>query len=251
MNTLKLGKKSAVYDSRDFLMAKYVDLSKLPVIPEQFGHEGLIKDWGMLGNDKVGNCVFAAAAHEHILWTAVGPPKTAQFNDASVISDYSAVTAYDPAIPDTDQGTDLHEAMSYRRKTGILDANGVRHKIAGYVWLEPGNVTHLLAAMYLFGVVDIGVRFPDSAMSQHVAGQPWSVVGGATITGGHCICGVASRKNLVTVTWGKIQEMTTGFYSTYCDEACAMISTEFLHGNESPEGFAVGDLIADLGLLKK
>lgn len=251
MNTLKLGKKSAIYDSRDLLMAKYVDMAKLPEIPEQFGHEGLVKDWGMLGNDKVGNCVWAAAAHEHMVWTAVGPPKTARFDAASVISDYSTVTGYDPADPNTDQGSDLHEAMSYRRQTGVLDADGQRHKIAGYVWLEPGNVQHLLAAMYLFGVVDIGVRFPDSAMMQFNAGQPWTVVGGSTISGGHCISGVASRQNIMVVTWGKLQPMTPFFYRNYCDEACAMISTEFLHGNESPEGFAVGDLIADLGLLKK
>ena len=49
---------------------------------------------------------------------------TVPFSDFSVLSDYSAVTGFDPADPATDQGTDVQDAATYRRVTGLLDANG-------------------------------------------------------------------------------------------------------------------------------
>ena len=250
--TLKLGKLPATYDHRDLLMAKYLDMSKLPKIPDKFGHEDLVPSWGMLGNDNAGSCVWSGAAHETILWTAEGDPATAVFDDTSVLSDYSATTGYSASDPNSDQGTDMHNAMKYRRNTGVLDANGKRHKIAAYVWLEPGNIQHLLAATYLFGAVGVGIQFPNSAMDQFNAGVPWSVVGGSSIEGGHYIPCIANRNNLVVVTWGRTQEMTFGFYQKFSDEAVAMLSIESLI-NTGPlntiDGINISELVKDLGLL--
>ena len=246
-----MGKKQARYDHRDFLMAKYVDMNKFPPLPSQFGHEGKVAQWGMLGNDQVGDCTIAGAEHETMLLTALSTLGQAQFNDACAISDYSTATGYDPAQPNTDQGADMHDIMKFRRQTGVIDIKGNRHKIAGYVWLEPGNVQHLLMATYLFGVVGVGIQFPDSAMDQFNSSQPWTPVGGAQIQGGHYIPCVACRSNPLIVTWGKLHPMTPSFYEKYNDESIALISTEFLHGQTSPEGFSASDLITDLGLLAK
>lgn len=250
---LKLGKREAQFDHRDLLMAKYLDMSKLPPIPDRFGHENLISNWGMLGNADAGDCVFAGAAHETMLWTAEGDPATALFDDDSVLSDYSAVTGYKASDPNTDQGTDMHDAMKYRRNVGVLDASGKRHKISAYIWLEPGNIDHLLAATYLFGAVGVGIQFPNSAMSQFNAGIPWSVVGGARIVGGHYVPCIANRNNLLIVSWGKIQEMTRGFFQKYCDEAVAMLSLEALIATgplKTIDGFNITELVKDIGLLK-
>ncbi len=251
-HSLQLGKKPASYDHRDLLMARYVDMSKLPHIPDRFGHEDLVQNWQMLGNDRAGSCVWSGAAHETILWTREGDPATAVFDDASVLSDYSATTGYKESDPNTDQGTDLHSAMKYRRNVGVLDANGKRHKIAAYVWLEPGNIQHLLAATYLFGAVGIGIQFPNSAMDQYNSGSPWSVVGGSSIVGGHYIPVIANRSNLIVVTWGKTQEMTQGFYQRFCDEAVAMLSFESLISTgplNTIDGINISELVKDLDLL--
>ncbi len=136
--------------------------------------------------------------------------------------------------------------MKYRKSTGLIDANSNRHKIGAYLALEPGNTDHLLAALYLFGAVGIGIQFPNSAMDQFNAGKPWSVVQGAQIEGGHYIPLVAHRTYLECVTWGRIQYMTMQFYQKYCDEAWAILSPEMLNAGKSPEGFDLKQLQADL-----
>jgi hypothetical protein len=49
----------------------------------------------MLGNDRRGNCVWACAAHEHLLTSTVAG-RPAAFDDDAVLSDYSAATGFDP-----------------------------------------------------------------------------------------------------------------------------------------------------------
>ncbi len=244
---LKLGKKPATYDRRDLLFLQYIDRTKLPLHPEQFGHEDIIDAdaWGMLGNDSVGDCVFAGSDHETMLWTMeAGNPAT--FTAANAIADYSAVTGYNPDGPGTDRGTEVRQALQYRQQTGLIDANANRHKIGAYLALEPGNLDHLYEAMYLFGAVGIGIMFPNSAMDQFQAGRPWSVVHGAQIMGGHYVPLVADRGNLVCVTWGRLQQVTLQFYQRYCDEAWAILSPEMLKADKSPEGFDLMQLQADL-----
>src|SRR5713101_6032629 len=138
MPGLKLGKLPATRDTRDLLFARYVDTTKIPTPPAQFGHEQLfpIKGWGMLGNDDWGDCAWAGPAHETMLLTKEGG-KSATFTTAGVLSDYSAGTGFDPhrgppGNNPTDQGSDVRQVFGYRRNTGIVDVQGRRHKIGAY-----------------------------------------------------------------------------------------------------------------------
>lgn len=193
--------------------------------------------------------MFAGADHETMLWTTEARnPVT--FTAENAISDYSAVTGYDPHNPNTDQGTDVRQSLQYRQQTGLIDAAGNRHKIGAYLALEPGNIDNLLEALYLFNAVGIGFVVPQSAMDQFNAGQPWSVVHGSQqILGGHYVPLVADRGSLVCVTWGRLQQMTLQFYLKYCDEAWAILSPEMLSGGLSLEGFDLAQLQADLAAL--
>ena len=267
--TFKLGKTPATIDDRDLMYAKYRTEAALPKRPDHFGHEKVVaaKSWQMLGNgpdDSVapgfqgaGDCVFAGGAHETMMWTIEGG-SPATFKGANAIADYSAVTGYNlNAPPDvngnnpTDQGTNVRDALKYRQKTGLVDAAGNRHTIGAYVKVQLGNMDQLLEALYLFGIVGIGIKFPDSATDQFNAGEPWSVVPGPDPQEGHYIPLVAKRTNLECVTWGRIQQITTDFYKKYCDEAWVLLSTEMLNGQKkSPEGFDLVQLQADLTALK-
>ena len=255
MAELALGKRPATQDSRDLMFSTYVKVPALPTPPAQFGHETLFppKAWGMLGNDEWGDCAWAGPAHETMILTTEGG-HPAGFTTAGVLGDYSAGTGFDanagpPGSNPTDKGSDVRVVLGYRRTTGIVDAAGVRHKIGAYVKLEQGNLTQLYQALYLFQVVGIGVRFPSSAMDQFHAGQPWDVVAGASIEGGHYIPVVARRDVIEVVTWGALQGMTEAFYTTYCDEAWAYVSTEDLQNGHDPEGFDLTQLRADLAAL--
>jgi hypothetical protein len=255
MSGLRLGKRSATDDARDLLFTKYVDATQIPSPPAEFGHGDLFppKGWGMLGNDEWGDCAWAGPAHETMLLTKEGG-KPAAFTTAGVLSDYSAGTGFDPkAGPPgnnpTDQGSNVRDVLNYRRKTGIVDAHDSRHKIGAFVKLETGNLAHVYQALYLFQAVGIGLQMPTTAMSQFNEGQPWSVVDGAKIEGGHYVCCVGKHQNIDLVTWGALQQMTVGFFEKYCDEAWAYISTEDLASEKNPDGFALSQLKEDLAEL--
>jgi hypothetical protein len=255
MPGLKLGKQPATRDDRDLLFANYVKPHQIPPPPDQFGHETLFppKAWGMLGNDEWGDCAWAGPAHETMLLTKEGG-SPADFTATCVLSDYSAGTGFapnagPPGSNPTDKGSNVRDVLKYRVSTGIVDAKGNRHKIGAYVALEPKNLTQVYQAMYLFQAVGIGIAFPDSAMNQFHNGQPWSVVPGAQVEGGHYVCCVAKRDSIDVVTWGALQPMTVEFFETYCDEAWAYISTEDLQKGVDPEGFSLQQLKADLAAL--
>jgi len=238
MADYKLGKTDATPYPKKFSLEALVDPTALPPPPAAFGHEDVIGHdaWGMLGNKTAGDCVFAGGAHETMLLNMeVG--NAIPFTDASVLSDYSAVTGYDPSNPATDQGTNVQDAANYRRTTGLLDAKGNRHKVAASLGLTPGNVSHLWQALYLFDIVGIGLQLPASAMDQFEAGQPWDVVEGSPIEGGHYVPMIAKRDMLYVVTWGKTQPMTLRFFSTFCDEARTYLSQEAIVNQKSPDGF--------------
>lgn len=243
----KLGKKPARQGAVQFKLIDYIDKTKLTP-PNSFGHEQAIKTWGMLGNDKYGDCVWAGAAHETMDWNREAN-KTVTFTDASVLDAYTEVTGFNPNDPSTDQGTDVQVAASFRRKTGVLDANGKRHKVAAYLSITPGDLAEHKLALWLFGAVGIGINFPKSAMDQFNAGKPWSVVSGSPIDGGHYIPLVAYRGELECVTWGAIQKLTSGFLKKYNDESVVYLSEEMLTSGKSSEGFNLAALKSDLAAL--
>jgi len=243
----KLGKTPA----RNTVALKFAmvfNADVLPTPPKAFGHENLMADgnWHGLGNDSVGCCVFAGAAHEHMLWTMVGGQPRSRFTVKDVLSDYSAVTGYDPAKPDSDQGTDMQVAAAYRQKTGILDATGTRHKIDAYAALRVGDLDELALATWLFGACGCGFQIPSSAEAQFEAGEPWDIVAGDTTVGGHYVPCVGRNENgnFLFITWGKVQEATRRWVGMYMDEGISYLSLEALNSNTklTPEGFSSDDL---------
>lgn len=246
---MKLGLKPFTPRASDLLFHKYLTGEPLPKHPAIIGHEDMVKQpWGMLGNDRFGDCVWAGAAHETMLFNAMAG-KTVQFSEDSVLSDYSAVTGFNRNDPNSDQGTDMREAADYRRKVGVIDANGVRHKVGAYVFIRTDSYEDFLDAVWLFGAVGLGIEVPASAMSQFRAGQPWSVVPGSPIEGGHYVPIVADRAMPIVLTWGKAQPMMARFWRKYCTAAVAYISEEMLTGGKTLDGFDLDQLNKDLALL--
>ena len=250
----KLGKQAAEERDTDFKFADFAATIQLPTVPSRFGHGNAYSDWEMLGNDRYGDCVWAGAAHEHMLLNKVVHRRDVAFTDDSVLSDYAAVTGFDRNDPSTDNGTNVHDALSYRRKTGIVDANGSRHQIGAYVSLDPKNWQHLEQAAYIFGAVGIGFQFPDSAMTQFNNDEPWSPVRGAKVEGGHYVPVVGSlhsNTEASAITWGKRQFFTVAFYEQYNDEAWVYITPEELRNDGTGlHGFDMEKLNAYLAALR-
>lgn len=249
----KLGKTIATPDERDFKLSRYLDIA-LPKPPKVFGFGLLYKDWKTYGNDRWGDCVFAGAAHETMVWTKLRHGNPVSFSDGAVLSDYSALTGFDPHDPSSDQGTDMGEAAKYRQKTGVVDDHGNRHKIAAYVWLDKGDWSQLVTAMFIFGCVGIGFYFPETAWDQFDQGLPWEPTNlDSPIDGGHYVPGVGTQMAsdwLACVTWGKRQIMSREFYEDYSDEAVVYLSEEQIRSDgKGLHGFDLATLNADLAAL--
>lgn len=235
----KLGKKKArlsIFPA----FGSHIDLRKLPPVPATFGHIRNSMYFPMYANDKYGCCVFAGAHHETRVWNNAAGRQFSS-TEKNCLSDYAAVTGFDPNNPDTDQGTDMQDAAVYRQKTGIIDSFGIRHKIIGSVALQPGNWAQLCAGMYFFGAVGIGWRLPETADDLFDEHRPWDFNSRLQIDGGHYTAGLSinSAGNLVVVTWGGLQAATRRAYEDYCDEALVYFTEENLQSGVSPDGFDV------------
>lgn len=258
--TFKLGKQEARPDAVKFLFEDYVDLSKMAPPPMDFGHEKLITQWGMGGNDIAGDCVFAGAEHETKLWCAEAG-KTVSISDGNngtAIRNYAAFTGYDPSQTDdqgnnpTDQGTDVASWLAHRRTTGFIDDANLAHKIGAYVKLELGNIDQLRYASYYFDGVGIGINFPQQWMDVFDSGgRTWSALKRPNYQGGHYISGVAWRKGApVIVTWGALVHLTPAAYEQVADEVYAYLSPDKLKNGVDANGIAYSALTADLKALK-
>lgn len=254
--TLKLGKRPARPGAVKIKLANYLDKAVLTAPTGDFGHDGLVTDWQMLGNDTVGDCAICGPLHAIMLWNAEAN-KTVNVDTDCAIANYSAITGYDPSQdqtnPDgtvsnpTDQGTDVAEMAEYWRQTGFADADGNRHQIGAYVALTPGDLTELWVALKYFDGVGIGVQFPEQWMDAFRTGQPWGTLAQPNIQGGHYICGVGRKDgNATVISWGKPVELTVGGYQQFNDETLALISTEKLVNGVDLEGLNWAQLQADI-----
>ncbi|BAU54003.1 hypothetical protein [Mucilaginibacter gotjawali] len=248
-SNMKLGKSPAVHDPRTLLMANYLTPDALPPTPAKYVYAKNIpaNGWGMMVNDKIGDCTCAAAGHLIMEWTddngALFTP-----SDQDIVNAYSAITGYNPVTGKNDNGAVETNVLNYWRKNGIAG-----HKIMAYASLEPKNESHIKLGTFLFGGCYIGVSLPLTAQTQKV----WSVPPGGAAGrgapgswGGHAVCVVGyDSHGLTVITWGATKKMTWSFWNAYCDEAYVLISTDFAAGKTAPSGFDLAALQADLKLI--
>lgn len=233
----RLGLHPPVDGSIKLELKSFLNHEKLPTPPADFGHWGLVTDWGMLANDQYGCCAEAGACHQTMVWDAEskGP---VSFTNAACLDNYTQITGFDVNNPDSDQGTQLSDLAKYWQNTGIVDANNVRHKIVAFMSIQPGNLNELWTATYLFGSVGLGFALPDSAMDQTKAGQVWDVVPGATIEGGHYVPCFGRKDGIaVGVSWGNPQGFTEAFFKEYNNQGFVGLSEEMLVNAKSIDGF--------------
>lgn len=175
---------------------------------------------GMDGNDSVADCTCADVDHElKCVQVAAGNPEVTS-TAAEVLAAYSAITGYDPADPNSDQGAEMQQVRDFWQKTGFT-LGGTVHKILLFAELDVHDVTVGQWVLDQFGAVGVGVNLPQSAMDQFDAGQPWDVVaddGG--ILGGHAVAYVGyTAAGPVFLSWGQVVHATWAWWSAYVEEA--------------------------------
>ncbi|HEV2451420.1 MAG TPA: hypothetical protein VGS62_05795 [Streptosporangiaceae bacterium] len=248
MAQFKLGKQPKKVDQRTLALARYLTPAAPPA-PASVDYASSVTDWGMLGNDTVGDCAWAGQAHADMLWVANAQQKQLTITTAQVIHAYEVVTGYNPNDPQTDRGTALLDALNYWRHHGID-----RQKITAFVEVDPKNTDHVKEALSLFGTLYVGVQLPDSVLPGGASSiPPWTVAPDGTPASepnpnnGHCVIyGAYDANGLTAVTWGQTVPVSWAFHAAYCDELYAMLSPHWFSGGIDPQGIDIATLTADL-----
>lgn len=245
--TYEMGKTPARKGAISFRFKRYVDLSTTPDAPDTFGNaNAVVSHWGLFANERHQTAVFAAFAHEEMLRARVnGDP--VEFTDWHVIDDYSAISGFD-YDESKDLGVDLAAASAFRRKVGIADYSGTRHKVAGYAALKARKTDELAIAVNLFGSVGIGLEISSRAINQFKAGEVWDVTRRGRVVGTTFapVVGRNAAGNFEVVIWGRIQEMTPEFYRKYNDESVVYFTEGMVNGETPVAGFKSHLLLKDL-----
>lgn len=222
-------------------------LGAAPIVSDDYV-SAVTVPWGILGNDLVGDCTCADAAHTLMLRTANASSIVVP-TEQDVLALYSAISGYNPSDPSTDIGCSESAVVTYLEIVGFLG-----HKLDATGMIDPANVDHVKWTVQLFGSCRIGLNMPAYAADQFNAGVPWDIDPQAdqTIEGGHDVPIVKYDAGLFyVVTWGQLQAMTPAFFAKYCDEAHAEIFLDWIRAvGTAPSGFAIDQLVADLTSLR-
>ncbi len=213
-------------------------------------------NWGMLANDRIGDCVIAMMLHSIEDFHLDADTPVPAFTDQDAIDIYSAITGYDPNDPNSDRGTNESTAMRYWERPGLRSSDGVDHRIAATVAVDPSNLNECRIAIDEFVDLQIAIALPLTAQGQ----KEWTVVGDGRTGrsapgswGGH---GIPYREydaeTFKCVTWGAELLLTVPFHQAYAQEAHVVVTREMLNRSGiGPSGVAWDELIADVRALPK
>jgi hypothetical protein len=246
--SFRLGLNPSALDPRTLKLVDYI--SKVPPPPVAVQLYTSVKNWGMMLNDQLGDCVAAGAGHRTLqLTTEAGSPFVPADGDVLNFYRYSG---YNPVDPSTDQGWDWLSALKALRKHGIGG-----HKAAAFVNLTPGDPLELREAIALFGNACIGFNLPDWCVPDD--GSDWTKIPWVdrgpgfppNPANGHAVLGVGYTPGSIRfVSWATVMSMDAGFYARYNTDAWAVLSLDWIEKNgESPSGFKLAQLQSNLAAI--
>jgi hypothetical protein len=147
----------------------------------------------------LGNCTACGACHiEESVSALAGSPVVLYAPDC--VHFYEQSTGYVLGNDATDQGGDEITVLTSWRDKGLDGKGG--HRIAGWLALDPANVTLTKQMVALFGpCLYYGLELPDACL-QVVAGGTWGT-GTPNPANGHCVVGLGyDAKGPKINTWG-------------------------------------------------
>ena len=213
------------------------DYVKLPPAPPA-AHWGHGLPFNMDGNDTYGDCTIAGSAHMILAWDR-------------------EVKSTDP-VPSSDECVSQYLDLTGGQDTGLVEADllktwqtrglftNLSSKLAAYAPITLSNLDSLKQAIAFYGGAYLGVNLPESAEQQFP--NPWTVVPGSPIAGGHCIVATGyDEKWLYCVSWGQIVSVAWDWYTAYTEEAWCLIPEQFVQAGRGPLSAAdLVELQADL-----
>jgi hypothetical protein len=238
---MKTGRKAIKTDTRTLALARYLTPGLPPPPPSADWTKG-ISNWGMMMNDKLGDCTIAGVGHAIQVFTA-NTSSAATISDATIERYYEQWDGYVPGNARTDSGGVELDVLNDWQKQGFAG-----HALTAFADPNPANLDEVRQSIALFGGVYIGLALPITAQRQDV----WDVVSGGRASapgswGGHCVFVPRyDEQSFTCITWGELKTMTIAFWNRYCDEAHTLLAADWLTAKGSPSGFDQTQLQADL-----
>jgi hypothetical protein len=251
ISALKLGKGDAVRQVGLHDLMTYS--TGFPSPPSTFGDLPALQaiEWGMDGNDTLGDCTIAGADH-------VIAAENALLSTADPRPALSVLESQYSVLSPKDQGCVIATVLQTWRNQGLFQMPGGPNKISAYAPFNQRSKTEFHQVIAFTGNAYLGIACPQSAQQQFAKQMqtgklvPWTVVADSTVAGGHCIVAVGyTEAGLYCVTWGAIVLVTWPFLTKYCDEGWALITEEIIDKRGDTLGLNVTELDADLNALPK
>ena len=215
------------------------------------------RDWSqgvayrMWGNDRYGDCAFAAHAALVSTWTHAAQADVV-LTDAEVLANYAAVTGFDPATGANDNGTVLLDQINHWRRTGLERPGQTLDYLTAYGLINPSNVAAIKRAIAYLGGVMAGVQVPKGFMALGL-GETWDItkLSGEDLDpiGGHAIALTGyNPSGIFFCTWGSRTFMPWDTFTRISDEAYGLISRQnFCAINGlTPDSQTVDDMISEM-----
>ena len=229
----KLGKLPAKHDVRTLQLENYYSF---PDPPEERIWSDKVSKYGMMVNNRLGDCGIAGPAHMIQAWTA-NENKEVIISDEDIIKTYSIISGYDPKTGLNDNGVCLLDVLKYWRTTGIAG-----HKIGAFMAVNPRNIRMVKVGINEFGGTLNGIALPISAQGQSRWDIPASFSGNGApgSWGRHCTTSPDYLKSgdFVHITWGMRLPSSEKFDIVYTDEKYVILSPDFINDKKlSPANF--------------
>jgi hypothetical protein len=195
--------------------------------------------FGMLGNDKYGNCVMVGGAHFLTLWNAlIGILKT--FTTCFVVKWYKKLTG------GGDNGLNMLDVLKQWVNDEILGES-----IIAFAEIDPRDHVNVMRAISVFKGAYLGFNVQQDCMADFDAIPKIMWTPGILTNDGHCVDGVAYNSSKVTVlTWADKQDGSWDWWDECVDECYVIIPKEAEDPNFAP-GFDLESLKTDLAFVQK
>ena len=208
---------------------------QIPVLPFDMSNDTLPDDIGVKLNDRLGCCAIAGPYTLMQIAVKQAMGSLMQIPDQCVEQAYAevggyrrdAVLAADGSNP-TDQGCALQDVLKYWLNVGFPMPDGSRHKILGFVEVDPRNKQDMCEVAMECAATLIGMEVPR--LLPEDPGSSWGADLGPT-EGRHCI--VLPRYNnpasptFGARSWGDRYSLLPGF-DPNIDEAYGVIDPYFV-----------------------
>ena len=199
-----------------------------------------VHDWGMLGNDRYGDCGIAGLQHGFEA-DAVITKERERFASAEQVIEY-----YLDYTSGADTGVVLSQFLAYVRQHGFYSQS-----VSAFAPVAVHDVPTLQTAVWMYGFAYCGITVTANMQKAFESERAWDGAAcSGPIVGGHCVPIVGYDDHFIyVVTWGAVQPITYSAWHAISTESWAVITGEFEKRHGDGRGISISALRSDLDKL--